>query len=75
VPPRSAGRTDRPIRSIRLITRCSCTVVAVAGGVLLVVILTALTVYFRRHLKRLERKAEQAYPGPLPAAGLTSHAY
>jgi len=41
------------------------TVVTVAGGVLLVVIVVALTFYLRRHMKRFERKAEQAYPGPL----------
>lgn len=51
------------------------TVVAIAGGVLLVVVLATLIVYLRGHLKRLERKAELAYPGPLPDAGITSHAH
>ena len=50
------------------------TVVTVAGGVLLVVIVVALIFYLRRHMKRLERKAEQAYPGPLDDANAASSA-
>jgi membrane protein DedA with SNARE-associated domain len=50
------------------------TVVTVGGGVLLVVIVVAGIVYLRRHMKRLERKAEQAYPGPLDDAGEASSA-
>jgi len=49
------------------------TVVAITGGVLLVVVVVVLIFYMRRHMKRLERKAEQAYRGPLddakPGAG------
>jgi hypothetical protein len=30
--------------------------------------------YLRRHMKRLERKAELAYPGPLDDAGAASGA-
>jgi hypothetical protein len=45
------------------------TVVAVAGGVLLVIIAVAGVLYLRRHMKRLELQAEQAYPGPLDDAG------
>ena len=47
--------------------------VTVAGGVLLVIVTAALIFYMRRHMKRLERRAEEAYPGPLddakPGAG------
>ena len=47
--------------------------VAITGGVLLVAVVVVLIFYMRRHMKRLERKAEQAYPGPLddakPGAG------
>jgi membrane protein DedA with SNARE-associated domain len=50
------------------------TVVTVAGVVLVVVIVVALVFYLRRHMKRLERKAEQAYPGPLEDAGAASGA-
>ena len=48
------------------------TVVTVVGGVVLVVALVVLISYTRRHLKRLERKAEQAYPGPLDEASAPS---
>ena len=50
------------------------TVVTVAGGVLLVIVAAALVFYLRRHMKRLEQKAEQAYPGPLDDAGAGSGA-
>lgn len=41
------------------------TAITIAGAVLLVVVIVVLLVYLRRHLKRLEARAEQAYPGPL----------
>lgn len=41
------------------------TVVIVAGGVLLTVLTVALIWYMHRHMTRLERTAERAYPGPL----------
>jgi membrane protein DedA with SNARE-associated domain len=44
------------------------TAFTVAGGVLLVIVVAALVFYLRRHMKRLERRAEQAYPGPLDDA-------
>jgi len=47
------------------------TAVTVAGGVLLVIVVATLIFYMRRHMKRLERKAEQAYPGPLDGASGT----
>ena len=50
------------------------TVVTVTGGALVVVVVVALVLYMRRHMKRLERKAEQAYPGPLDDAGTASSA-
>lgn len=50
------------------------TVVTIASGVLVVVVIVAAVVYLRRHMKRLERKAEQAYPGPLDDAGAASGA-
>ena len=50
------------------------TIVTVTGGVLLVVIVIVLVFYLRRHMKRLERKAEQAYPGPLDDADAASGA-
>ena len=50
------------------------TVVTVAGGVLLVIVVAALVFYLRRHMKRLERKAEQSYPGPLDDVGAASGA-
>jgi membrane protein DedA with SNARE-associated domain len=48
------------------------TVVTVAGGVLVVVVVVVLIFYLRRHMRRLERKAEQAYPGPLDDANAAS---
>jgi hypothetical protein len=45
-----------------------------AGGVLLVIVVATLVFYLRRHMKRLERKAEQACPGPLDDAGSASGA-
>jgi membrane protein DedA with SNARE-associated domain len=50
------------------------TVVTVAGGALLVIVAAALVFYLRRHMKQLERKAEQAYPGPLDDASAVSGA-
>ena len=44
------------------------------GGVLPVIVVATLVFYLRRHMKRLERKAEQAYPGPLDDAGAASGA-
>jgi membrane protein DedA with SNARE-associated domain len=41
------------------------TAITVAGAVLLVVVIVATVYYMRHHLKRLEARAEQAYPGPL----------
>jgi len=41
------------------------TAITIAGAVLLVVVLVVLLVYIRRHLKRLEARAEKAYPGSL----------
>ena len=41
------------------------TAITIAGAVLLVVVLAVLLYYMRRHLKRLEALAEQAYPGSL----------
>jgi hypothetical protein len=49
-------------------------VVTVAGGALLVIVAAALVFYLRRHMKQLERKAEQAYPGPLDDASAVSGA-
>jgi membrane protein DedA with SNARE-associated domain len=50
------------------------TVVAITGGVLLVVVAVVLIFYLRRHMRRLERRAEQAYPGPLDDAKTASGA-
>ena len=50
------------------------TVVSIAGGVLVVFVLIALFVYFRRHIKRLEQRAERAYPGPLDDPKVASDA-
>src|SRR6266571_1288993 len=50
------------------------TVVTVASGVLVVVIIAALIFYMRRHMKRLEKRAAQAYPGPLDDASEPSAA-
>jgi membrane protein DedA with SNARE-associated domain len=50
------------------------TVVAITGGVLLVVVAVVLIFYMRRHMRRLERRAEQAYPGPLDDAKTASGA-
>jgi membrane protein DedA with SNARE-associated domain len=41
------------------------TAITIAGAVLLVVVLVVLLYYMHRNLKRLEARAEQAYPGPL----------
>lgn len=41
------------------------TIVAIVGGILAVVTLVVVVVMTRRHLKRLEALAEEAYPGPL----------
>jgi membrane protein DedA with SNARE-associated domain len=49
-------------------------VVTLAGAALLVIVAAALVFYLRRHMKSLERKAEQAYPGPLDDAGTASGA-
>ena len=48
------------------------TAITIAGAVLLVVVLVVLLYYMRRHLKRLEARAEQAYPGPLDDYRVTS---
>lgn len=48
------------------------TVVTIAGCVLVVAVIAAVMVYGRRHMQRLERKAEQAYPGPLDDASSAS---
>src|ERR1035441_10726793 len=50
------------------------TVVSIAGGVLVVFVLIALFVYFRRHIKRLEQRAGLAYPGPLDDPKVASDA-
>ncbi len=44
------------------------TVVTVAGCGLVVAVIAAVIIYGRRHMRSLERKAEQAYPGPLDDA-------
>lgn len=48
------------------------TAVTVAGGVLVVVVIVASIFYLRLHIRRLERRAEQAYPGPLDDANAAS---
>jgi membrane protein DedA with SNARE-associated domain len=48
------------------------TVVGIVGGVLAVIIAVGVIVYLRRHLRQLELRAEQAYPGPLDDADLPS---
>ena len=46
----------------------------IAGAVLVVLAVVAVIVYMRRHLKRLEARAEQAYPGPLDDDKVASRA-
>jgi membrane protein DedA with SNARE-associated domain len=41
------------------------TVVTIVGAVLVVAVVVAVISYLRKHLKRLEARAERAYPGPL----------
>lgn len=48
------------------------TVVTIAGCVLVVVVIAAVIIYGRRHMQRLVRKAEEAYPGPLDDARTAS---
>lgn len=50
------------------------TVVTIAGACLVAVVLVVVIFYMHRHLKRLEARAEQAYPGPLDDAKVTSGA-
>lgn len=50
------------------------TVMTIAGAVLVVLAVVAVIVYMRRHLKRLEARAEQAYPGPLDDDKVASRA-
>lgn len=45
------------------------TVVSIVGGIVAVAAVAAIVVYLRRHLKTLEQRAEQAYPGPLDYTG------
>jgi membrane protein DedA with SNARE-associated domain len=40
------------------------TVVSIVGGLVAVAAVATIIVYLRRHLKTLEQRAEQAYPGP-----------
>jgi membrane protein DedA with SNARE-associated domain len=47
---------------------------SIVGGALVVVILVVLFVYFRRHFKRLEQRAERAYPGTLDDPEVASSA-
>ncbi len=48
------------------------TVVTVMGAVLVVAVVIAVIIYLRKHLKRLEARAEKAYPGPLDDPKVTS---
>jgi membrane protein DedA with SNARE-associated domain len=48
--------------------------VSIAGGAAIAVVVVVLIFYMRRHMRRLERKAEQAYPGPLDDAKAASGA-
>jgi membrane protein DedA with SNARE-associated domain len=48
------------------------TAITIAGAVLVVVVVVVLLFYMHRHLKRLEARAEQAYPGPLDNHKVTS---
>jgi membrane protein DedA with SNARE-associated domain len=41
------------------------TVITIVGSVLVVIVIVVVLIYLRRHLRRLEQRAEQAYPGPL----------
>ncbi len=50
------------------------TVVTIAGGVLVAVVVVVLIFYLRRHMKRLEHRPGQAYPGPLDDAKASSSA-
>jgi len=50
------------------------TVVTIVGAVLVLAVVIAVIFYLRRHLKRLEARAEKAYPGPLDDAKVTSGA-
>jgi membrane protein DedA with SNARE-associated domain len=41
------------------------TIVAIVGGILAVIALVVIIIVIRRHFRRLEQLAEEAYPGPL----------
>jgi membrane protein DedA with SNARE-associated domain len=48
------------------------TAVTIAGSVLVVIVIVVVIFYLRRHLRHLEQRAEQAYPGPLDDAKASS---
>jgi hypothetical protein len=48
--------------------------VTIVGAVLVVAVVIAVISYLRKHLKRLEARAERAYPGPLDGQPVPSSA-
>jgi membrane protein DedA with SNARE-associated domain len=48
-------------------------IITIVGGVLVVVVIVVVIIYLRRHMRRLEQRAEQAYPGPLDDSGAARH--